>query len=199
MIQKPFTNCARQTTKEVLPLLICVSTDTLLSLRLRANALDLSTVQALNMFVEVLLSAVFKWPQELLNMLSSPKISQRLMLNHGWESLDTLGTVRAWAQHVERCCANALDFVEPHMDDRETKEMLSRVERKVWPVSNLTQQDSAPLNRVFNALNLLRACTVDKSSAFARGFRNGYFPGDDAFLNVPTPLVAKVNGQWQWK
>ena len=43
----------------------------------------------------------------------------------------TLGTARAWAQHVERCCANALDFVEPRMDDRETKIMLSRVERKV--------------------------------------------------------------------
>ena len=45
--------------------------------------------------------------------------------------MDTLGTARAWAQHVERCCANALDFVELQMDDRETKEMLSRVERKV--------------------------------------------------------------------
>ena len=45
--------------------------------------------------------------------------------------MDTLGNARAWAQHVERCSANALDFVEPHMDDRETKEMLSRVERKV--------------------------------------------------------------------
>ena len=45
--------------------------------------------------------------------------------------MDTLGTGRAWAQHVERCCANALDFVEPRMDDRETKEMLNRVERKV--------------------------------------------------------------------
>ena len=44
---------------------------------------------------------------------------------------DTLGTARAWAQHVERCCANALDFVEPRTDGRETKEMLSRVERKV--------------------------------------------------------------------
>ena len=44
---------------------------------------------------------------------------------------DTLGTARAWAQHVERFCANALDFVEPRTDDRETKEMLSRVERKV--------------------------------------------------------------------
>ena len=65
-------------------------------------------------------------------MLSSPKISQRLMLiHHGWESLDTLGTARAWAQHVERCCANALDFVEPRMDDRERKKMLSRVELKV--------------------------------------------------------------------
>ena len=39
--------------------------------------------------------------------------------------------IRWAAQHVERCCANALDFVEPHMDDRERKEMLSRVERKV--------------------------------------------------------------------
>ena len=97
--------------------------------------------------------------------------SARLMLNHGWESL---GTARAWAQHVERCCANALDFVVLHMDDRETKEMLSRIERKVWPVSILTQQDSTPLIRVlkctqFVELNMLRAaCTVDKSSAFAR-------------------------------
>ena len=33
--------------------------------------------------------------------------------------------------NVERCCANALDFVEPRMDDRETKEMLNRVERKI--------------------------------------------------------------------
>ena len=51
--------------------------------------------------------------------------------NEPWQFLDTLGTARAWAQHVERCCTNALDFVELHMDDRETKEMLSRVERKV--------------------------------------------------------------------
>ena len=36
-----------------------------------------------------------------------------------------------WALRVGRCCANALDFVEPRMDDRETKEMLSRVVRKV--------------------------------------------------------------------
>ena len=34
--------------------------------------------------VEVL--GVFKWPQQWLNMLSVPKISQRLMMNHGWES-----------------------------------------------------------------------------------------------------------------
>ena len=51
--------------------------------------------------------------------------------NEPWQFLDTLGTARAWAQHVERCCTNVLDFVEPHMDDRETKEILSRVERKV--------------------------------------------------------------------
>ena len=42
------------------------------------------------------------------------------------DTMDTLGTARAWAQHVERCCANALDFVEPHMDDREKKEMLRK-------------------------------------------------------------------------
>ena len=35
------------------------------------------------------------------------------------------------AQHVERCCANALDFVEPRMDDRERRKMLSGVELKV--------------------------------------------------------------------
>jgi len=27
---------------------------------------------------------------------------------------------------AENCCANALDFVEPSMDDRKTKEMLSK-------------------------------------------------------------------------
>ena len=37
--------------------------------------------------------------------------------------MDHLGTARAWSQHVER--ANALNFVELHMDDCETKEMLS--------------------------------------------------------------------------
>ena len=51
--------------------------------------------------------------------------------NVPWQFLYTLGTARAWAQHVERFCANALDFVEPRMDDRETKEMLSHVEQKV--------------------------------------------------------------------
>ena len=116
-------------------------------------------------------------PQQWLNMLRSPKISQRLMLNHGWESLDTLGTARGWAQHVERCCANALDFVEPRMDDRETRKILSSVELRLWPVSNLNQQDSTPLNRVFKCaqlveLNMLTACTVDKSIAFARSLKN---------------------------
>ena len=51
--------------------------------------------------------------------------------NEQWQFLDMLGTARAWAQHVERCFAKALNYVEPHMDDRETKEMLNRVERKV--------------------------------------------------------------------
>ena len=36
--------------------------------------------------------------------------------NKPWQFLDMLGTTRAWAQQVERCCANALDFVKPHMD-----------------------------------------------------------------------------------
>ena len=49
--------------------------------------------------------------------------------NEPWQFLDMLGTARAWAQQVERFCANALDFVEPHMDDRETKEMLSCVDQ----------------------------------------------------------------------
>ena len=52
---------------------------------------------------------------------------EMMRMNHG-NFFYTLGTARAWAQHVEHCCA--LDFVEPHMDDRETKEILSRVERK---------------------------------------------------------------------
>ena len=56
---------------------------------------------------------------------------EMMQKNHGNFCRDALGTARAWAQHVEHYCANALDFVEPHMDDRETKEMLSRVERKV--------------------------------------------------------------------
>ena len=52
-------------------------------------------------------------------------------VNEPWQFFYTLGTACAWPQHVERCCANALDFVEPRMDDHETKEMLSRVEQKV--------------------------------------------------------------------
>ena len=54
------------------------------------------------------------------------------------------------------------------MDDRETKEILSHVEQKVWPVSHLTQQDSTPLNTSqLVELNMLRAGTMVKSSAFA--------------------------------
>ena len=45
--------------------------------------------------------------------------------NEPWQFLDALGTAGAWAQHVDHCCANALDFVEKHMDDHKTKEMLS--------------------------------------------------------------------------
>ena len=69
--------------------------------------------------------------------------------------MDTLGTARAWAQHVERCCANALDFIEQHTDDRKAKEMLSE---------KFDQFDSTPLHTsqrpgVFlNVLNMLRAC-----------------------------------------
>ena len=44
--------------------------------------------------------------------------------------VDTLGTARVWAQHDERCCANAVDFVEPHMDDRETKESCAVLSEK---------------------------------------------------------------------
>ena len=65
-----------------------------------------------------------------------------------------------------------------HTSDRETKEMLSRFEERSWPVQiwlNKTQHLSTPLNRVFKCaqlvdLNKLRACTMDKSSAFARCF-----------------------------
>ena len=46
--------------------------------------------------------------------------------NEPWQFFDALGTAGAWAQHVEHCCANALHFVEHHMDDHKTKEMLSR-------------------------------------------------------------------------
>ena len=70
----------------------------LLPLKLRGNALDLSTVQALNM-LSVYWGVVERGVQMTSTMtdkLSSPKISQRLILNHGWESLDTLGTARAW-------------------------------------------------------------------------------------------------------
>ena len=122
--------------------------------------------------VECLLSAVFRWPQQLLNMLSSPKISQRLMLNHGWESLDTLATARAWAQHVERWIA-----VQMHSTLLSQAWMTAK-ERKCWAVLS-EKFASTPLNRVFKCaqlveLNMLRACTVEKSSAFARGLRSVY-------------------------
>ena len=37
------------------------------------------------------------------------------------------------------------------------RKMLSRVERKVWPVSNLTQHRSTPLNRVFKCAQLVES------------------------------------------
>ena len=88
---------------------------------------------------------------------------EMMRMNHGNFSIRWALRVRGLNMLSVAVCTNALDYVEPHMDGRETKEMLSRVERKVWPVSNLTQQSSTPLN-------LLRACIVDKSSAFALGF-----------------------------
>ena len=44
------------------------------------------------------------------------------------------------------------------MDDRETKEMLSRVERNVSPFSNLTQQDSTPLNTSQQGVQMRSTC-----------------------------------------
>ena len=49
---------------------------------------------------------------------------EMMRMNHGNFWICWALRVRGLKQ-VERCCANALDFVEPHMDDRETKEMLS--------------------------------------------------------------------------
>ena len=113
-------------------------------------------------FVEVLLSAVFKWPQQWLNMLSSPKISQRLMLNHGWESLDTLGTgacvgSTCWALLCK--CTRLCWAMHGWPPNKGNGKMLSRVELRVWPVSNF---ESTRLNTAqhlstgcSNALNFL--------------------------------------------
>ena len=73
------------------------------------------------------------------------------------------------AQHVKRCCANALDFVELRMDDRETKKMLSRVELKVCPVSNLTQQDSTSPNTSQRSVQMRWTCRAQHVDSLYRG------------------------------
>ena len=158
------------------------------------------------MFVEVLLSAVFKCPQQWLNMLrrfhkgscwimaenlwirwalcvhelnmlSSPKISQRLLLKHGWE-----WRIR-WA-----LCVHGLNMLSVAVQMHSTSlshTWMTAKQKIYWAVLsdqfqmwlNKTQHRSTPLNRVFKCaqldeLNILRASLAgDKSSAFARCLR----------------------------
>ena len=56
---------------------------------------------------------------------------EMMRMNHGNFSIRWALRVRGLNMLSVAVCANALDYVEPHMDGRETKEMLSRVERKV--------------------------------------------------------------------
>ena len=206
-------------------------------------------------FVDVLSSGVFKWPQQWLNMMSIPKISQRLMLNHSWESevysslrtrkclvalpvselIDEYkkakkkrrGKTKAWTRRrSSKGCYNNIVKELMIEDTAGYKEMMrvnhgnfwicwalrvrglntlsvavqmhsallshtwmTAKQRKCWAVLSekfdqfqiwlkKSQHRSTPLNRMFKcaqlvALNMLRACTVDKSSAFARGFITG--------------------------
>ena len=73
--------------------------------------------------------------------------------------MNTLGTAHAWAQHAVQIHSTLLSHTK--------KEMLSRVERKFdqFKILNTSQQG------VHIELHILRACTVDKSSAFARCFK----------------------------
>ena len=65
------------------------------------------------------------------------------------DTMDTLGTVRAWAHHVERCCANALHLVEPHMDDRE------KVDKKSLTIVKF---HSTPLNTSQQGVQMRSTC-----------------------------------------
>ena len=219
-------------------------------------------------FVEVLSSGVFKWPQQWHNMLSIPKISQRLMLNHGWESevysppqntkmlgctsskrthwwgqkgkKKRRGKSRAWTgrrnskgyynnivkelmiedtagykemmrmNHGNFCIRWALRVrglnmlrvaVQMHSTLLNHGWMTAK-QRKCWAVLrekfdqfqiwlNKTQHRSTLLNRVFKCaqlveLNMLRACTVDKSSAFACGLR---LPGKSVSNQKTSPIA----------
>ena len=193
-------------------------------------------------FVEVLSSGVFKWPEQWHDMLSIPKISQRLLLNHGWESkvysspqnTKMLGCTSSkrthrWGQKgkkndvvkqerrsSKRCYNNIVKelIFEDTAATRKWCEwtmaifpyaghcacvgstcwaLLCKCSRLCWAThgwprnkgnvepcwaKSLTRFkfDSTRLNTAqhlstgcLNALNLLRACTVDKSSPFARG------------------------------
>ena len=117
-------------------------------------------------FVEVLLSAVFKWPQQWLNMLSSPKISQGLMLNHGWE-----WRIR-WALRVRGL--NMLSVAVQMHSILLSHAWMTAKQRKcvscvVWPVSNFSQQVSTPPDISPRCSWMRSTCWAEHVESLCRG------------------------------
>ena len=111
--------------------------------------------------VDCLLSAVFKWPQHVERSEDFTKVYAE-----SW--LRILGYAGHCACVDSKCWALLCKCTRLCWATHGWPRNKGNVERKVWPVSNLTQHLSTGCS---NALNMLRAWTVDNSSAFARGLR----------------------------
>ena len=116
-------------------------------------------------FVEVLLSGVFKWPQQWLNMLSISKISQRLMLNHRWEFF-------RYARHCacvgSTCWALLCKCTRLCWVTHGWPRNKGNVE-PCWANSNLTQQDSTPLSFSQQGVQLRSTCWAHFVEILYRG------------------------------
>ena len=192
--------------------------------------------------VAVLSSGVSKWPQQWLDMLSIPKISQRLMLSHGWESevysspqnpkmvgctsskrthwwgqkgkKKRRGKTRDWSRHrsSKGCYNNIVKelMIEDTAGYKNARKLYEwtmaifgyaghcacvgstswallckftrlcwtthgwqrnkgNVERKVWPVSNLSQQDSTPLNTSQQGVQMRSPCWAQHAESLYSG------------------------------
>ena len=126
-----------------------------IGLRLRANALDLSTVQALNM-LSVCWGVVERGVQMTSTMTQHVEQSEDFTKAHDESWLRIFGYALHCAWMGSTCWAlmcKCTGLVEQHMDDHETKKKYWAIlsekfdQFQIW--LNKTQHRSTPLNRAF--------------------------------------------------